>query len=65
MTDRPLSADICGHPDCKGNGKYVVKAQCSNCAWRGEIEITKGHKFSNARACPKCACRWTLMQRFS
>lgn len=48
--------------------KYRIKASCSNCDWKGEIEIPKGYPVKRgecvdeAAACPECGC-FTLIRQ--
>jgi hypothetical protein len=51
----------CGHSDCKHKGTYLMGAVCSNCHWRGEFTITKGHGFWNGWDCPNCGVPYRLI----
>ena len=55
----------CVHSKCKGKGSYRVGASCTNCGWKGTLEITKGHEFSRWTNCPRCDCTRTLMRSIS
>lgn len=68
MSDAPLSNDqllqqLCSDSACKSKGTYTVKAACTNCDWKGTVELTKGHEFSRWINCPNCGCSYTLMRR--
>lgn len=60
-----LLKHLCSDSYCKSKGTYTVKAVCTNCDWKGSIELTKGHEFSRSINCPNCACSYTLMRRSS
>jgi hypothetical protein len=50
----------CGDEMCKFEGRYYVAAHCTNCGWKGEMRITKGHEAWRVRSqakCPRCKCR--------
>lgn len=34
---------------------YTVSVACSNCGWRGSIEIPKG-QLIEGKTCPNCGC---------
>jgi predicted RNA-binding Zn ribbon-like protein len=65
MNAEEIIRDFCPHSSCAGKGTYTVKAVCTNCDWKGTVELIKGHEFSRWRACPNCGCTYTLMRRSS
>lgn len=62
-TSDELLRSLCSHTHCDGAGTYTVKAACTNCDWKGSVELTKGHEFSRWIACPRCGCTYTLIRR--
>lgn len=48
---------ICSDAYCQSKGTYQITATCPNCGWRGDVTLTRGHRFSGyATDCPRCAC---------
>lgn len=49
---------------CPAQGTYVMQLVCSNCGWRGEGTLTRGHAFSPYdHRCPVCGCLSLMRSR--
>ena len=35
---------------------YKIEGECSNCGYRGDIDLPKGTPFNSTLACPYCGC---------
>jgi hypothetical protein len=38
-------------------GAYVVTARCDNCAWEGNVVVSRSHENPRRDRCPRCCCQ--------